>query len=265
MPDRALEIFTEPFVAVLRARIFEHLSFYAAADPWALSINYAGQKTITTKIRLSEAFNLAPPTDSGRNNDAQNAAILHRLLPDLTRAQATDERLWARLTHCECWQYMRLRWPIERFEDDEKAKRFIKSRYFLEQAQGRSLLRNGLARLWWSAHLTFDRQRDNPYELTEILLSRLDIAATVLERSLGRSPAVLTGFLDFLRLNGQRLLTGGDRSRAEIRALAKALNLYGGLNLLDTHSEESIISFLSARLDELTASPAEEAEAAATQ
>lgn len=261
---RALDIFTEPFVAVLRNRIPEHTGFYASPEPWALNVSYAGKKTITTKITLPEQIHLTAPADSNINNDAQNAILLHRLLPDLTRLQATDERLWSRLTHCEFWGYMRSRWPVEKFDDDEKARRFVKARYFVEQAQGRSLLRNGLARLWWSAHLTYDNHRDNPYELTEVLLSRLDIAATVLERSLGRSPVILTGFLDFLRQHEERLLSGGNRNRAEIRSLAKALNLYGGINVLDTHDESSILSFLSRQLEALDADTSPRTESAAT-
>jgi hypothetical protein len=47
-----------------------------------------------------------------------------------------------------------------------------------------ALLRNGAARLWWSAHLSYDPDRENQYELTAVLLARLDTAKNLLERGI---------------------------------------------------------------------------------
>lgn len=59
--------------------------------------------------------------------------------------------------------------------------RFIEARYFVAQNEGRALLRNGIARLWWVAHLSHDATRNNPYELTAALLYTLDITQQILE------------------------------------------------------------------------------------
>lgn len=253
MASKTLDIFSQPFVAILRSQIAHNLDTYSAPSPWALTVEYSGQKSLPTRYSWEpSAINLIPPDDGARNNDAQNAIALHRHLNFLTAAQAADERLWCRLAHVEFWQYMRARWPAERFPDLERAERFVAARYFVPQSQGRALLRNGIARLWWSAHLTYDRHRDNPYELTDILLSRLDIAKNILERSLGRSRVVLIGFLDFLRQNGSRLLIGGERSRSEIRILSRLLNLLGGVNLLDALTEEQVVSLLNQELEHIS-------------
>ncbi len=101
-------------------------------------------------------------------------------------------------------------------------------------------------RNWWTAHLTYDSTRDNPYELTGVLFSTLDITQTILERNMGRGPDILSGFLEFLLQNRTALLSGGDKNRDRIRRLAKYLNMYGGVCLLDCLSETDIIRLLSA-------------------
>jgi hypothetical protein len=150
---------------------------------------------------------------------------------------------------------MRKRWPVERFETNpDKASRFILSRYFIAQTDSRALLRNGMARLWWTAQMSFDSARMNPYELTSVLLYTLDITQQILERSMGRAPVIVTGFLEFLLQNKDALLAGGDQNRVRIRRLAKFLNLYGGVCLLDCLSQTEIIKLLGGELERILAS-----------
>ena len=120
----------------------------------------------------------------------------------------------------------------------------------MPQNQSRALLRNGIARLWWCAKLTYDGARDNPYELTGVLFESLDITQTILEQSLGRIPNVLTGFLEFL-FHHKDLLSGGNANRERIRKLAKYLNLYGGVSLLDSLSKPRITELLETEYERI--------------
>jgi len=207
-----------------------------------------GSRDLETKFELKASLDLDEPED--RNlKDLENAIRVHKALRHLTPLQARDPRLWTRFTHVVFWSYMRKRWPVERFADDpEKAARFIESRYFVAQSQSRALLRNGIARLWWTAHLSHDSTRSNPYELTAVLLSTLDITQQILERNMGRAPIVLAGFLEFLMLNRKVLLAGKDENRDRIRRLAKFLNVYGGVSILDCLSQAEISKLLNAEL-----------------
>jgi hypothetical protein len=204
---------------------------------------------LETRVQLNSALDLDEPQD-GNLKDLENSIRIHKALRQLTPLQARDPRVWTRIVHLDAWTYMRKRWPLERFSRDvEKGARFVARRYFVPQNEGRALLRNGIARLWWTAHLSYDHARDNPYELTGVLLSTLDITQQILERSMGRAPAVLTGFLELLMRNKDRLLTGGDQNRTRIRRLAKFLNMYGGVCLLDCLSETDIIKLLDMELE----------------
>jgi len=185
--------------------------------------------------------------------DYENAVLLHRAFPTLTPLQARDPRLWTRLAHVECWSYMRKRWDVGRhLENPSKAARYVLAHYFVPRAESRALLRNGVARLWWYAHLTHDPARAEPYELTKVLLSFLDIAQQLLERNMGRAKELRTGFLDVLRLHDNVLGTNAGQKRERIRALAKFLNLRGGVTILDTLTRGDVAGVLKSELGMIT-------------
>ena len=159
-----LELFRNNFVLHLRAAIGENLARYSERKP------FAGRGAPRDQIRLTSALEPCVPLrlelPDGRDlKDLENAKIVHRAFPELTPLQARDPRLWTRLTHVECWDYMRKRWDVDRVVGaDSRKEEFLRWRYFLRRHESRALLRNGIARLWWYAHLTHDRNRADPYE-----------------------------------------------------------------------------------------------------
>ncbi len=161
--------------------------------------------------------------DPGKS-DLENSIQLYSALKDLNEVQASDERFWTYLTHVHFWDYMQTRWPIE---DSKKPISRIRERYFLRNLNLESLTRNGLARLWWYAHITYDSNRKNKYELLEILLQRQDLVVGITERAIGTNKRIRTGLLEYLQENPS-IAKSEDRSRE----LIKALNLYGGVKML---------------------------------
>jgi len=249
-----LTIFKETFVNSLRGSVRPNLSKYGEDGSWVSELGLKSQRELQTSVELNAPLELLEPTN-GDLKDIENSIRVHKALPHLTPLQARDPRLWTRLTHVEGWSYMRKRWAVEKHMVDEgKATRFIESRYFVTQAQSRALLRNGIARLWWTARVSHDPARDNPYELAAVLLSTLDITQQILERGIGRAPAVLIGFLEFLNRNKELLLTGGDENRVRIRKLAKFLNMHGGVCILDSLSQPQIMALLDSELARILAS-----------
>ena len=243
----SLDYFLNYHVGHLRLNLRQNLARYAERRPWA--DRRAGDRAVSRPSGLEPAVPLELVLPEGTDlKDLENTKIVHQAFEHITPLQARDPRLWTRLTHVECWSYMRKRWDVTRVQgDDAKKERYVRKHYFVTQAQSRALLHNGMARLWWYGHLTHDRDRPDPYQLTAVLLSSLDIAQQVLERNMGRAPHVRTGFLDFIRTNGNRLGTAGQR-RDRIRDLAKMLNLRGGFTLLDTLAIEDVIALLGAEL-----------------
>jgi hypothetical protein len=246
-----LTIFKNSFVENLKTNIAANHDKYYRDDRWVLEQGSKTARELATRVEFKSALTLLDPEGSDLK-DLENAIRVHKSLRQLSPIQARDPRVWTELTHVECWSYMRKRWDLERTKKDfDKGVRFIGDRYFVTQSQSRALLRNGIARLWWTAHLTYDLNRDDPYELTSVLFSTLDITQTILERSMGRANVVLTSFLEFLLSNKATLLTGGDSNRLRIRRLAKFLNMYGGVCLLDCLTQMELIKLLGAELERI--------------
>ena len=249
-----LSIFKESFVHGLRSSIIRNVARYEKNSSWTHEIGAQSSREMRTSVEPRAELSLIKPAE-GNLQDIENAIRVHTALRHLTLLQARDPRLWARLVHVEFWDYMRSRWPVEkhRAKGEDRAGMFVESRYFVPQSQSRALLRNGIARLWWTAHMSFDPERDNPYELTAVLLSTLDITQQILERGMGRAPTIIQGFLEFLLANREVLLTGGDKNRARIRKLAKFLNMYGGVCILDCLSKGDITKLLEIEFSRIVA------------
>src|SRR5882762_1693121 len=182
----ALTAFRNAFTTGLLGNVKVNLEKYRSNAPWALGLGSPSSRDLVTKIELKNSLKLDEP-DENNLKDLENAIRIHTVLK-LTPLEARDPRIWTRLTHVDCWNYMRKRWPLERFStDSDKGARFIVSRYFVSQAESRALLRNGVARLWWIAQMSHDPERTNPYELTAVLLHRLDITQQLMERNMGRA------------------------------------------------------------------------------
>lgn len=194
--------------------------------------------------------------------DYENAVKLYDSFKhQLNPVQASDLRLWSYLAHNTYWDYMRTRWAIdmasEEDEDDvgkDKIVSRIGSRYFFKASKGKAFVRQGIARLYWSAYLTYDESNpDNPYEMTEYFLSKQDIFTVSTERSLARNKELLLAALKVLKQNG-------DLKRAEIRSYFLNLNQAGGVVVFDSLSKEDALELAKRTLDETLKSRNNEAE-----
>ena len=192
-----LKILSQNFVDDLyrSVKAEDGINRYLEADP-SFACEFAQGKTEIFLIDNIELF--IPDTDSRDTKDLENSILIYESLGPLNETQASDQRLWVCLTHLFFWDYMLKRWPVQ------EAKNLvgrITDRYFLRTLKLESLVRNGISRLWWYAHLTIDESRDDKYELTRILLDRAEIAVGILERTFGANRNIRFALLEFLMEN----------------------------------------------------------------
>ncbi len=185
--------------------------------------------------------------------DFENAVKIYDAFKgQLNPVQASDLRLWAYLAHDTYWEYMRTRWAVdiasEEDEDDvgrDKIVSRIGSRYFFKASKGKAFVRQGIARLYWSAYLTYDENnKDNPYEMTEYFLSKQDIFMVSTERSLARYKTLLLAALKVLKENE-------DLKRADIRNYFLNLNQAGGVIVFDSLSAKDAYELAKRTLDDI--------------
>ncbi|WP_145028453.1 DUF6339 family protein [Paenibacillus sp. Y412MC10] len=182
--------------------------------------------------------------------DLENVCVLYGALKHLTPAEASNERLWAQLTHTTFWAYMRSRWPVDHGEDDEeevifeeeKGKRKgsplkrVEARYFLSGQK--APVRNGLARLWWFGYMTYDESLGNPWELTEILLHNSDLTLNLTERNFSRNLEFTKTILETIAKI--KIDNPVFYNRDRFRELMKHFNYAGGVSIVDLFDSRTI-------------------------
>ena len=114
----------------------------------------------------------------------------------------------------------------------------IKDRYFLSGSSTRSLSRNGISRLWFLGHISFDENLSNPYEITEMMMSMQDIMTTIVERPSTAMNKIF--FKTIIKLVFQNSLT-----RDDYRNLLKRCERISGISRFDSFDEEEMGHFLS--------------------
>lgn len=158
--------------------------------------------------------------------EAKNAQIIYENMKFLSDSQASDERLWAGLCLGPFWNYVKYRWNI----DEKCTKDNIVQHFFFGYGPRRSLTRNAIARLWWIGRLTYDENRSDPYELTKLVCENADYIMHVLERNTSNNPMIVRAFLSaIIDARNEGLIINTD----VVGALAKYLNLLGGIYILD--------------------------------
>jgi hypothetical protein len=141
-----------------REHVSEHLEDYKNGK---LTFVRASDIALDTKIKVDDV-DLYTASENASDTDFENIKRFYTAFKNLSDGQATEEVLWAGLCHHKPFSdYLQYRWSCETEQD-------VLRRYFFNDA-ARSIIMNGLARLWWYGRMTYDENSQNPFELTEYI------------------------------------------------------------------------------------------------
>jgi hypothetical protein len=233
----------------LKVNIISNVEKYKSDEVWVDHFFEGAVWSFPSTVRI-DTVDLHMPQSSTLHFDFENTKKLYTALKGISVIQATDERLWAYLTHTTFWNYMRRRWPVESYLDKDKPADAVKERYFFMANRDRALIRNGIARLWWYGYVSYDEERDDPFELTRMLLSKLDIAQSLLERSFSRNPDITKAVLSVLKQKEQEDSSFIDREN--FRSLMMYINQLGGVTILDILDRNDLEELVREKLEMLT-------------
>jgi hypothetical protein len=205
-------------------------------------------KTLPLNMPILQVVNAVG--DARVEDDGANAVRLHRGLVGLTPRAAANPRLWSTFAF-RCYQdYMYKRWPLADAKDEAKAIDKINDRYFLKRVGHKGYFRHGIARLWWTAHMTVDSEQkdlDKRYELTRFAFSRQEYQFGIFLRKFGASHHVARSILEYFMLNEARILSAikGTKESGKgfvefIRHANKRMNIYGSVYVLDVLERDQI-------------------------
>jgi Family of unknown function (DUF6339) len=164
-------------------------------------------------------------------DDLESSMKIFLALRQLDLVQANDKRLWVTLCHTLFFDYIKKRWGIRNSTSNE----VIKDRFHFEGAGLRARNQNSIARLWWSAKITYDETRSDPFELTKLLWEKQDFYQNLIDRKFSTYSETLRAFLNFYARNREL------DQKADMRRLFKGVNAFGGVRILSLLDEKEVI------------------------
>lgn len=236
-----LRYYTIDALENLRATVADRLDWYYAPErdlPLPSLGGFRESKVEVPSLQDRLVMNDERPSAT----DAHNAVVVYQALSELTSHQASIERMWAYLCHCDCPQYVVARWLTPRPQKEEDAVRKVRNHFFA--VGNRALIRdNAVSRLWWLGKIAQDVDPDDPSGFLTILLHRQDVRSALIERpSVSMNQQVLQGIYDVMReqwTNGGALF-----GRETFRSWMVALNRRGGVVLLDALPTKALAQLL---------------------
>ena len=181
-----LPIVTREAVDALESSVAANLQHYRSGNTAHL---VAASNVRESRVDVEQPPTLIAP-DGKTETDASAARLIFQWLQKLDVTQASDARLWTYLTHVTFADYVHARWGGGLEGSIEPDARVLERWFFRGQGSA-TFFRNGLSRLWWFGHVTYDATRGDHFEMTNVLLSLQDIQVAFLERSLGRCRPLL--------------------------------------------------------------------------
>lgn len=200
------------------------------------------------KFRDVPDFELASLNDGlgAGEIEFRNCKILYRHLEFLTPLQAADERFWAGLCHGVFYNYMRRRYKYDdEKEDHQNTAKEIKTRFFFGQFSRTGILRNSLAKCWWTGRAFYDTTQSTPFEKLDIVGAN-DISSKIsyiLRYPFASNPKILNGIVKFFKHFKDRNVKLGALKETLQPAMAE-LNKVGGALVLDCLTDEEIAAII---------------------
>lgn len=197
----------------------------------ALQEAFNSEKIVRETNIPGDDFALDMSSDRPETTDVENVKRVHKYMSALSESQASDERIWSAYTLSIFADYMRYRWPAE-------SETAMMNHYFFSYTAKRSLFRNGIARLWWIGHLTYDASReDNKFALTEYVCRKMDHIYYLLDINFGNNPGIVRAVIKALMDSEAE---GYDVDRGVVRRASEYINILGGTYLVDALSFDTV-------------------------
>ena len=118
---------------------------------WADVLRSEGIEEYQEQVEITahDIFRPRPIEKGPPNRGDVQALLFYRNLEGMTPRVATDERMWAWMSHCWLHEYSLKRWRRRKNTD---LARYVQLHWFVDNSQEGLWMYNTASRLWWIAH-----------------------------------------------------------------------------------------------------------------
>ncbi len=181
--------------------------------------------------------------------DFYTGKILYEALRFLTPREASNPGFWSYLHHFQLFSYLKLRWPdLENPPNKSTSESYILNHWLQSKSSQGDLMDYPLSGLWWAFYISEEREKQNPYELTEILFKNFSFRTKNFGQSkVFRHKEAVIGVLEFIKENDIH------QNHFEIngQAITTYVNLLGGIKPLSYFDRQWFKTQLEDRFPEL--------------
>lgn len=232
-------IFKSSYISQLRSSVGKNIKYYLKGD-WKIEKENTLQKRDLKELDFKEIKFLDPEGSGKLSHDYENAVTLFEYWKDMDPTQATDLRLWTFLCHGPFMDYLRKRRPIENVPTANK-ENYILDHWFVLNPGPQALKTNDLFLFWWGPYITYDKDREDPYELTKELFSMLDYTKHLLPGSQGRSRDFAHAVLEYVIDHSELFSTFKE---GKVRLIMRRLNYIAGYRTLISLDKQELKSLI---------------------
>ena len=209
--------------------------------------------TESTDVFSKHAINLSPVSNGPPNRSDAQALDFYDSLIGVTARVATDDRMWAWITHFKLHSYGLERWRRNKNTD---LSTYIRAHWFVGSRAEGLWLYNTAARLWWIAHTAKKAAQASGGAFTaqealdDFAKYAVHYHIVMTKYSFTRSPTVLAELVRALLKEAR-----GMKAEAGLYAITKRLNLVSGTRILDVLPREELRSSVVEIVDDVMSDP----------
>lgn len=239
---------SDNFYSVLKTESIQKLKKSVETKPSLLELSFDDLcddlhlSLVTTNYKINSDIALVMPKGVTQelNGDAENCKLILQILPELTPAQATDERLWATLCFSEFKDYANERWPF-RSAEESKLHTHISTHWFANGVRGR-MRDNAISRLWWMGYMAKNIPEFSLEKVFEILFFNSDYRSSLLERNSTANAINVTTAI--LKITDEAYASGVPFKRDSFRNFMGKVDTLGGRSNLASMDVASLVKVL---------------------
>jgi hypothetical protein len=234
-----IAVLSSESVRRLKAEVSSGELEWFISQPLDQIVNRLSLKYVDTAYKINGSLSLEFPSgfSQDQNRDYENCLHILKILPTLTPADATDDRLWVTLSFGKFAKYLQCRWLSR--NSGERLRQDVLNHCFATGIRGR-IRDNGVSRLWWMGYIACQVSGLTPDEVFEVLFKNSDYRSSLLERnSTTNSIGVLSAILTITKM------TGFEYDRDAFRSFMKHVNLLGGRRNLASMREADLVDLLT--------------------
>lgn len=241
----SIKVLTEEGLSYLKNNVLDNKTYYISNDKsYFENLLESKGYLIETNYKYVDFESDLVYSGNSDQDDFENIKIVYNAFKHLPAFMMLDDKFWAAQSHTILWNYVQKR-RDDYLRSDKLTDKDIINSFFTHTSHGkkRGTYVNCISRLWWAGKLTYEGERENPYELT-YQLCQTGFSSTIVPFSSSNIAGKESSRKALLTVIKEKRDEGKVVRRDDISYGLRHLNIIGGSSIVDSISYDEILEIL---------------------